>query len=146
MQSTAQARHASRVDTVCHSGVQPWSAGPIFPAVIAKVERYIVACTPAGDAVINAMPLERRLETQWYELTLDGRTEQYATREDAEMVAKALLESPRLRARWSHRELQRMDDCVCGTQDAAEHEAGSVREHALYLAACERSVREGVAA
>lgn len=144
MQSTAQARHASRVDTVCHSGVQPWSAGPIFPAVIAKVERYDEAPRNVFSGVL--VPLASRLKTAWYELTLDGRTEQYATREDAEMVAKALLESPRLRTRWSHRELQRMDDCVCGTQDAAEHEAGSVREHALYLAACERSVREGAVA
>lgn len=104
---------ARGIDGLGHSAVQPWSAGPLFPCVIAKVERY------ADAGLLNGiLTLEERLETQWWELTLDGRTEQYATCEDAEMVAKALLESPRLRARWSRRELQRMDDCVCGTSDA----------------------------
>lgn len=139
MQSTAQARHASRVDTVCHSGVQPWSAGPIFPAVIAKVERYTdLSKCPIPE--VRRWDLSARLETQWWELTLDGRTEQYATREDAEMVAKRLLADPISRQRWNARRYAGLVDSDIVAP------MGSVREHALYLAACERSVREGAAA
>lgn len=117
------------IDGLGHSSVQPWSAGPIFPAVIAKVERYA-----KHDRFGNTSVLWARFETQWWELTLDGVTEQYATREDAELVAIALIGDPVMRARWSWH-----------GSDGAEHR-GSLREHAQYLAACERSVREGVAA
>jgi hypothetical protein len=78
-----------------HSGVQPWSAGDIFPAVIARVERY-----PEGHTAATAAP-----STSW-ELTLDGRAEEYASHDDATSVARALLADAALRARWSRREVR----------------------------------------
>lgn len=125
---------ARGVDALCHSSVQPWSAGPLFPAVIAKVERY----RHSSGFELRAAPLAERLETQWWELTLDGRTEQYASREDAEMVAARLLADPIQRARWNARRYAGLVDSEIVAP------MGSVREHALYLAACERSIREGV--
>ena len=115
-------------DTIGHSSIQPWSAGPLFPAVIARVERYPAARTyrvllthaiqapivrvkavseaaalawiaPNGQParVLDVEPGEP--STSWA-LTLDSRTEEYATREDAEKVARALLADPDVRRRW----------------------------------------------
>ena len=61
-------------DRIAHSSVQAWSAGPIFPAVIAVVERDTTDgyCVPFRS----------------YELTIGAFREEYATREDAEAVAR----------------------------------------------------------
>ena len=60
-------------------GVQTWSAGPIFPAVIYVHELYNV----------NAQLIA------WdYRMTLDGVTDTYAAREDAEQAAGFLLNNP----------------------------------------------------
>jgi hypothetical protein len=60
-------------------GVQTWSAGPIFPAVIYVRELYD----------IDAQPCFHR-----YVMTLDGVEDVYATREDAEQAASFLLNNP----------------------------------------------------
>jgi len=137
MTSSLKALAKQGIDALGHSGVQPWSAGPIFPAVIAKVERYDEMPRNLFSGVL--VPLADRLKTAWYELTLDGRTEQYATCEDAEMVAKRLLADPISRQRWNARRYAGLVDSDIVAP------MGSVREHALYLAACERSIREGAA-
>lgn len=72
-----------------HSSIQPHSQGELFPCVIGYCERY-----PEGMTAENSMP------SISYPLTLDGHTEEYATREDAEMVARALLTDSALRAKW----------------------------------------------
>jgi uncharacterized phage-associated protein len=121
------------IDGLGHSSVQAWSAGPIFPAVIAKVERY-------SDYVRNIysgtlLPLADRLETQWWELTLDGVTEQYATREDAELVAITLIGDPVMRARWRD-----------GDEQVQVAIGVVMAEYEIFHQACQRSIREGVAA
>lgn len=151
MTQTLKALAARGVDALNHSSVQPWSAGPLFPCVIAKVERY--DRTPYvmpldGPEFAEVEALESRLQTQWWELTLDGRTEAYATREDAEAVARRLVADPILRAKWN-----RYPNGLDYTRQAAPiHDlldesvpAEVMAEHQQYLAACERSVREGVA-
>lgn len=60
-------------------GVQTWSAGPIFPAVIYVRELYDT----------DAQPLFRE-----YKMILDGVTDTYAAREDAEQAAGFLLNNP----------------------------------------------------
>jgi hypothetical protein len=55
-------------DKVAHSSIQPWSAGALFPAVIARIE--------VGGALRS------------YELTIGAFREEYASRDDAEMVAR----------------------------------------------------------
>lgn len=72
-------------DLIGHSSVQAWSAGPLFPCVIAVVERY----TMTGE-----------FRSRSFELMLDGRSEEYASREDAERAARMLLTYPSMRARW----------------------------------------------
>jgi hypothetical protein len=136
--TVAQSRREARVDTVGHDSVQPWSAGPLFPCVIATVERYrdytpfeefrhwqkVYGWSDAEtrrnyegcrDTWYTLRPLSERLESVSYVLFAYGRQEEYATREDAEQVARALNESPRLRARWAERSESRMDACVLGT-------------------------------
>lgn len=70
-------------------GVQAWSQGPIYPCVIAVIERY----TDTGE-----------FRSRSFELMLDGHSEEYASHADAEEVAKALLSSPFLRAQWPERQ------------------------------------------
>ena len=94
---------ARGIDTLNHSSVQPWSAGDIFPAVIARIEKYRPAahheqvCNGAMDS------LDARLEWTAWELTLDGHSETYATYEDAQAVAKHLLASAPARRLWGGR-------------------------------------------
>lgn len=71
-------------------GVQAWSQGPIYPCVIAVIERY----TDTGE-----------FRSRSFELTLDGHSEEYASHDDAEQVAKALLASSAVRYQWSKGEL-----------------------------------------
>lgn len=107
--STAEQRRAARADTVGHSGVQPWSAGDLFPAVIARVERYRARMTledaRAMRAAIGYGDEERwikgasspsRLECTSFELTIGAYREEYATREDAEMVARWVCQGGRI--------------------------------------------------
>lgn len=77
--------HPNMSDTLSHGSIQQWSAGPLFPAVIALVERY-------GPPVMNEgyyglSPVSRRLSIS-YELTIGAYCAEYATREDAETVAR----------------------------------------------------------
>ncbi len=113
-------RGPGRPDTVGHSSVQAWSAGALFPAVIAVIERYAefptyTAWLDAVDSRDYAMPRRRapltryprgsythyqeeraafysasadRLQCTSYELTIGAFREEYATREDAELVAR----------------------------------------------------------
>lgn len=69
-------------DTLGHSSIQPWSAGDLFPAVIARVERYN---DPVGDIEYC---LTGCAATVSYELRIGAFCDEYATREDAEMVAR----------------------------------------------------------
>jgi hypothetical protein len=107
--NTATARHASRFDTLGHSSVQPWSAGEFFPAVLGRVERYRSTMTKDEQRAMRAAigyadeqcwlagaSLESRLECVTHTVTYGSRTEEYATREDAEVVAKWIAEDPRL--------------------------------------------------
>jgi hypothetical protein len=121
--STAQARKAAHADAVGHGSVQPWSAGPLFPCVIATVERYETyqpfeafrhyqdaygwsdeetrrnyeGCRDTWYALRS---LESRLLSVSYMLFAYGRREEYATREDAEQVARALNSTASMRAAW----------------------------------------------
>ena len=142
--SPAEQRHAAHVDNVGHSSVQPWSAGPLFPCVIATVERYpehrryrvmveykmashacVIWTASEERAVAAVIALHEHPETivrayvygqdlpapsVSYELIAYGRREEYATREDAEQVARWLNDSTAARARWVagqwHREVQ----------------------------------------
>ena len=86
-------------------GIQPWSKGVIFPAVIARVERYMTeveydrAFSRASAPPFRFAPIEARYIDTFYELTLGEFCEKYATREDAEMVARGLLEGVRVKNR-----------------------------------------------
>jgi hypothetical protein len=88
-------------DLIGHSSVQAWSAGPLFPAIIYVRERYD---DQPYDAMGGTRHLDDRLRSRSFVLSLDGREEEYASHADAEQVARALLESPRLRARWNQNE------------------------------------------
>jgi len=66
-------------------GVQAWSKGALYPAIIAVVEHY--SDLPAAEYTS-------------YELTFQGHSEEYATWEDAEMVARALISRPDVAAQW----------------------------------------------
>lgn len=108
---SALARFQSRTDTVGHSSVQPWSAGAIFPATITRVERYL---SPLGEHQVDAMsdgyqryldrfytgPLADRLDFTSWELTLDGRSEEFATYDDAHACAQELISDLEQRANW----------------------------------------------
>lgn len=67
-----------------HSSVQAWSRGALFPAVIARVERYSAAGYDFPDPVIS------------FELTIGAFREEYATREDAEAVARWTVSGGRI--------------------------------------------------
>lgn len=83
-------------------GVQAWSQGPIYPCVIAVIERYD---SEPFDRLAGLHDLEDRLRSRSFELTLDGRSEEYDSREDAEQVARALLASSAVRYQWSKGEI-----------------------------------------
>lgn len=92
-------------------GVQPWSQGPLYPCVITVIERYdelppryAFVGVLAYEAYLDRTPLAARLRSRSYELTLDGHSDEYASREDAEQVARALIGSPFLRAQWNQSE------------------------------------------
>lgn len=79
MTTIAQARRASGTDTIGHSGVQPWSAGMLFPAVIGLVYRNGVKA--------------------YAELTLDGITDKVTNWAEAERLARFYLKNPQHRNR-----------------------------------------------
>lgn len=82
-------RGPGRRDARPHSSVQAWSRGPLFPAVIARVERYDHRPMERGESMEHlARPLAERLHSVSYELTIGAFREEYATREDAETVAR----------------------------------------------------------
>jgi hypothetical protein len=80
-------RGPGRRDTVGHSSVQAWSTGELFPAVIARVERYPLDVTGARSVVPDAVS---------YELTIGAFREEYATRADAEQVARYVCQDGRI--------------------------------------------------
>lgn len=121
--SIAQQRAQSRVDIVGHGAVQPWSAGDLFPCVIATVERYeeypplssFDGYRAAYDWTeeeqrrnyegcraewYRGRSLASRLQSVSYELIAYGRREEYATHEDAAKVARWLNRDEAGRARW----------------------------------------------
>lgn len=73
-------------------GVQRWSQGEIYPAIIYVRERF--------DPWTEPCETGHELLSRSYVLLLDGIEEEYATHADAEEVARALLGSPFLRAQW----------------------------------------------
>ena len=79
-----------RPDILGHHSIQAWSAGPLFPAVICRVEVYRpgayheIAC-PALDS------LAARLVRVEFELQLDGWALRFSSYEDAAYVAKLVL-------------------------------------------------------
>lgn len=99
--SIAQDRRAASADTVGHSSVQPWSAGPLFPCIIGRVERWSsnAGHVLAGDPILAPTVLE----SVSYLLIAYGREEEYATREDAERVARWLNRDPEGRKHWAKR-------------------------------------------
>lgn len=104
--STAEQRRAGHRDTIGHSSVQPWSAGPIFPCVIMRSERYPEAVIPSegyadgGEPYSDEELAQHNAPSISYVLIAYGHSEEYATREDAEDVARALNADPVLRVRW----------------------------------------------
>jgi hypothetical protein len=83
------------VDPIGHGAVQPWSAGPYFPAVIFRQDVHDTAPAPDGS-----YPLRY---SSWC-VTLDGVTRTgYASHDDAESVARGLVDpdNSAARARWS---------------------------------------------
>lgn len=77
MERDAEASATTGADTVGHSSIQAWSAGPCFPAVISTVERY----APGRSAADSTPAVSHRL-------TIAGWSEEYATHRDAESVAR----------------------------------------------------------
>ena len=77
-------------DLVGHSGVQPWSAGPIFPGIIARVEVY----SPDGAMT--------HFGTHWT-LTYPGQpTEVFTTYDAAEATARWYNAEVAVRAAQPH--------------------------------------------
>lgn len=76
-------------------GVQPHSQGPIYPAVIARVEYYDDATWGMSERNLVDYPHSRA-----FVLSLDGIKETYSSYDDAHEVARALIASPFLRAQW----------------------------------------------
>jgi hypothetical protein len=96
------ARRPGRPDTAGNS-VQAWSAGPLFPAVIAVIEHYGRHCDTATEQACIARKGACwqaqccTLETsRSYELTIGAFREEYASREDAEMVARWVCRDGRI--------------------------------------------------
>lgn len=87
---TIDSRAPGRPDILGHHSIQAWSAGPLFPAVICRVEVYRpgayheIAC-PALDS------LAARLVRVEFELQLDGWALRFSSYEDAAYVAKLVL-------------------------------------------------------
>lgn len=92
-------------DTVGHSGIQPHSMGPLFPAVIAVVEVYEKFISRTGGKffvesgldvnaaqdAFYAQPLEARLRHRTFELIYPGGERMtFSSYEDAQVVAEAL--------------------------------------------------------
>lgn len=85
-------------DLIGHSSIQAWSAGPLFPAVIAQVENYAtyeeflrgrIGQIPMTEEEFYAQPLEARFNWVAFELIYPGRKPAlYATYADAERVAR----------------------------------------------------------
>jgi hypothetical protein len=93
-------RHAAPVDNVGHSAVQPWSAGPYFPAIVFR--RDIHESKPAPD---GSYPLR---SSSWC-VTLDGVTRcGYASHDDAESVALGLVNplAAADRKRWASQDAE----------------------------------------
>ena len=79
-------------------GVQTWSAGAIYPAVIRCVERYSddwqgVIGEPA-ECINGVVSLASRLTARHWVLMLDGVDDTYSSRDDAEEAASFLLNNP----------------------------------------------------
>jgi hypothetical protein len=89
-EQTGNIRH----DANPHPSIQAWSKGDIFPAVIARIERYQDNKGNALSAECCAAP------SVSHELTLDGRAEEYASYDDARTVALELLVNPAMRRQW----------------------------------------------
>ena len=83
-----------RPDTVGHSSIQAWSAGELFPAVIARVEIYRERAhhEAAAGGALDSLAM-RRMATFW-ELTLDGRSKRFESYDAAADCARALLADP----------------------------------------------------
>jgi hypothetical protein len=91
-------RHSAPVDNIGHSSVQPWSAGPYFPAIVHRQDVHETIPAPDGS-----YPLRY---SHWL-VTLDGVTRGgYASHDDAEMVARGLVNPLAVadRKRWSARD------------------------------------------
>ena len=94
-------RTTSGQDNLMHSSIQPWSAGPLFPAVIAVVEQYErYAESPqhrfnsqCREAFYEKPAIHRRIQIS-VELIYPGfKTERFATWDDAVAVAQARNQS-----------------------------------------------------
>ena len=81
----AELERAAEGDTIGHSSVQSWSAGPYFPAVISTVERY----APGRSAADSTPAVTHRL-------SIAGWSEEYATYRDAESVARWVCRDGRI--------------------------------------------------
>lgn len=81
----ADMERAAEGDTIGHSSIQTWSAGPYFPAVISTVERYA-----PGRSAADSTP------TVTHRLTVAGWSEEYATHRDAESVARWVCRDGRI--------------------------------------------------
>lgn len=75
-ETAAERESLGKVDPIGHSSIQPWSAGPLFPAVIARTEYYGAHGQGRDNPAVS------------YRLQIGTFTEVYATREDAEAVAR----------------------------------------------------------
>ena len=100
MHASIQERAPGRPDTVGHSSIQAWSAGELFPAVIARVEVYRprahheAACGGALDSLAA-----RRQSVHW-ELTLDGRSARFPSYDSAAAWARYVLADAYRRQCW----------------------------------------------
>lgn len=110
---------AGRVN-VAGDGVQEWSKGDIYPAVISRTETYLefpsfdawYADLRLGREVLSgrhyererdafyAQPLSERFDYAAYTLHLDGVSEVYACYDDAYAAARGIMADPAARARW----------------------------------------------
>lgn len=84
-----------RPDTVGHSSIQAWSAGELFPAVIARIEMYPAESFPSllpGATLTDWTP-----EFTCWELTLDGVTAPFVSYDAAAQHARRMLADPELR-------------------------------------------------
>lgn len=105
----ATAKRMEGFDANPHSGIQSWSKGDLFPAVIFRTERYSVFPSfeevnaevgglavreeyERGKAAFYGAPLADRLESKWWSVILDGVVEEgYASYDEAKEGALGLL-------------------------------------------------------